>query len=128
ESRYLLLVLGAFVLAERGRFGVAGGVAGLAILTRVTGLALLPALALLAWRTRERRRAFAGLALALPVAAVYPLLLWQQLGRPWAFWNAQDQWHRHVSRAGPLGGIWAALTHWTPAHADFQHAVAVKIG
>jgi hypothetical protein len=126
ESLYLLLVLGAFVLAERGRFGAAGIVTGLAILTRVTGFALLPALALLAWRARDRRRAFASLALALPVAAAYPLLLWQQVGRPWAFWHAQDQWHRHVPRAGPLGGLWAALTRWTPAHADFQHAIAVN--
>ena len=126
ESLYLLLVLAAFVLAERARFAAAGVVTGLAILTRVTGVALLPALAVLAWRARDRRRAFAGLALALPVAAAYPLLLWQQVGDPWAFWNAQDRWHRHFSVAGPFGGIWQALIHWTPAHADFQHAIAVN--
>ena len=126
ESLYLLLVLAAFVLAERGRFAAAGVVSGLAILTRVTGLALLPALAVLAWRARDRRRAFAGLALAVPVAAAYPLLLWQQVGDPWAFWNAQDRWHRRLSAAGPFGGIWQALVHWTPSHADFQHAVAVN--
>src|SRR6266511_5241544 len=126
ESLYLLLVLAAFLAAERGRFTAAGLLSGLAILTRATGVALLPALALLAWRARHRRRALGGLALAVPVAAAYPLLLWQQVGDPWAFWNAQDQWHRHLSRAGPLGGIWAALVHWTPAHADFEHAVAVN--
>src|SRR5512133_273224 len=126
ESLYLLLVLAAFVTAERGRFAAAGLLSGLAILTRITGIALLPALAVLAWRARDRPRALAGLALAVPVAAVYPLLLWQQVGDPWAFWNAQDEWHRHLSRAGPLGGIWAALVHWTPAHADFQHAIAVN--
>jgi hypothetical protein len=127
ESLYLLLVLAAFVAAERGRFAGAGLLTGLAILTRVTGVALLPALAILAWRERDRRRALSGLALALPVAAVYPLLLWQQGLDPWAFWNAQDQWHRHLSRAGPLGGVWSALVHWTPAHADFQHAIAVNV-
>jgi hypothetical protein len=126
ESLYLLLVLAAFATAERGRFGAAGLLSGLAILTRATGIALLPALAVLAWRARYRGRAFAGLALALPVAAIYPLLLWQQVGDPWAFWNAQDQWHRHLSRAGPFGGIWSALVHWTPSHADFQHAIAVN--
>jgi hypothetical protein len=109
ESLFLLLVLGAFTLAERQRFAGAGLVAGLAILTRATGLALLPALALLAWRHRERPRALAGVALALPVAAIYPLVLWQQVGDPWAFTGAQDRWHRHVSRAGPFGGIWAGL-------------------
>jgi Mannosyltransferase (PIG-V) len=127
ESLYLLLVLAAFVTAERGRFTAAGLLSGLAILTRATGIALLPALAVLAWRARDRPRAFAGLALALPVAALYPLLLWQQVDDPWAFWNAQDQWHRHLSHAGPFGGIWAALVHWTPEHADFQHAIAVNV-
>jgi len=126
ESLYLLLVLAAFVAAERGRFGVAGVLTGLAILTRATGVALLPALAVFAWRARDRRGAFGGLLLAVPVAAVYPLLLWQQVGDPWAFWNAQDQWHRHLSRAGPFGGMWAAFVDWTPAHADFQHAIAVN--
>ena len=109
ESLFLLIVLAAFLLAERGRFAGAGVVAGLAILTRVTGVALLLALALIAWRHRDRSRAFAGLALALPIAAAYPLLLWQQVGDPWAFARAQDQWHRHLSPAGPLGGIWHGL-------------------
>jgi hypothetical protein len=109
ESLYLLLALAAFVLAERRRFASAGIVAGLAILTRVTGLALLPALAVFAWRSRDRPRAFAGLALSIPVAAAYPLLLWQQVGDPWAFRHAQDQWHRYWSAAGPFGGIWHGL-------------------
>jgi hypothetical protein len=109
ESLFLLLVLGAFALAERNRFAGAGLVAGLAILTRAAGLALLPALALLAWHHRDRLRALAGIALAVPVATVYPLVLWQQIGDPWAFANAQDRWHRHLSRAGPLGGIWDGL-------------------
>jgi hypothetical protein len=53
-------------------------------------------------------------------------VLWQQVGDPWAFLHAQDEWNRHLSRAGPLGGIWAALVHWTPAHAEFRHAIAVN--
>jgi hypothetical protein len=126
ESLYLLLVLAAFVLAERGRFGWAGVVTGLAILTRVTGVALLPALALLAWRHRDRLRSFAGLALAVPVVAAYPLLLWQQIDDPWAFVHAQERWHRHLSAAGPLGGIWDALTNWVPPGADHAHALAVN--
>jgi hypothetical protein len=110
ESLFLLLALAAFALAERGRFAGAGVVAGLAILARVAGLALLPALAVLAWRHRERIRALGKLALALPVAAIYPLVLWQQVGDPFAFSDAQDRWHRHLSRAGPLGGLWHGLT------------------
>lgn len=109
ESLFLLLVLTAFACAERRRFAVAGVATGLAILTRAAGLALLPALALLAWRERERLRALGGLALALPVAAIYPLVLWQQVGDPLAFRDAQDRWHRHFSPAGPFGGIWDGL-------------------
>lgn len=113
ESLFLLLVLAAFALAERDRFAGAGLVAGLAILTRAAGLALLPALALLAWRHRDRPRALAGVALALPVAAVYPIVLWQQVGDPFAFRDAQDRWHRHLSWAGPFGGIWdGAVAGW----------------
>ncbi len=109
ESLFLLLALSAFALAEKKRFAPAGLAAGLAILTRSAGLALLPALALLAWRERDRLRSLGGVALALPVAAVYPLVLWQQLGDPLAFRDAQDRWHRHFSHAGPLGGLWDGL-------------------
>jgi hypothetical protein len=45
----------------------------------------------------------------LPLAALYPLALWQQVGDPWAFARAQAAWHRHLSPAGPFGGIWDAL-------------------
>ena len=140
ESLFLLLVLAAFALAERNRFAGAGLVAGLAILTRAAGFALLPSLALLAWRHRERPRALAGIALAVPVAAVYPLVLWQQVGDPWAFSDAQDRWHRHLSRAGPFGGVWDGLVagwrgleqfvvgHGTHvAGADPMHAAAENV-
>jgi len=109
ESLYLVCTLAAFVLAERRRYLPAGLAAGLAILTRSVGIALLPALALLAWRERARGRALAGLAAALPVAAVYPLVLWAQLGHPLAFRGAEDEWHRHLSPAGPFGGLWDGL-------------------
>src|SRR5262249_37456808 len=32
-----------------------------------------------------------------------------KLGDPWAFSSAEDEWHRHLSAAGPLGGIWFGL-------------------
>ncbi len=127
ESLYLLLAVAAFALAERGRFLEAGVVVGLAILTRATGVALLPALAVMAW---PRRRALLELAVAIPIAAVYPFVLWRQVGDPWAFWGAQDLWHRHLSWAGPLGGIWDgihALWGPTPSGAAPMHASAVNI-
>jgi hypothetical protein len=109
ESLYLLLTLAAFVLAEQRRFLAAGAVTGLALLTRPTAAALLPALALLAWRERERVRALASLAVAPLLFAAYPLYLWRAEGDPWAFLHAQRLWSRHLSPAGPLGGIWDGL-------------------
>ncbi len=109
ESLYLLLALAAFALAERGRFAGAGAAAGLALLTRLTGVALLPALALLAWRAPRRQRALAGLAVAPALFALYPIWLWWRVDDPWAFARAQDIWRRHLSYAGPLGGIWDGL-------------------
>lgn len=106
ESLYLLLSIAAFVLAERRRFPAAGVVAGLALLTRAAGLALLPALVLIAWRGSNRLRAVASLAVAPLVFAAYPLFLWRETGDPWRFAQAQQLWHRHLSPAGPLGGIW----------------------
>jgi len=109
ESLYLLLTLAAFALAERKRFLAAGAVAGLALLTRPTGAALLPALALLAWGERDRLRAVGSLAVAPLLFAAYPLYLWRAEGDPWAFLHAQRIWTRHLSPAGPLGGIWDGL-------------------
>jgi hypothetical protein len=109
ESLYLLFCLAAFLLAERGRFLPAGVAAGLALLTRPVGIALLPALALLAWRSRNARGALTRLAVAPALFAVYPLLLWRQRGDPWEFLDAQGIWTRHLSPAGPFGGIWDGL-------------------
>jgi len=109
ESLFLALALAAFVLAERGRFLPAAAAAGLALLTRPVGVALLPALALLAWRSADRRRALLSLLAAPALFVLYPLLLRQQIHDPWAFARSQDLWQRHVSWAGPFGGIWDGL-------------------
>jgi hypothetical protein len=109
ESLFLLLVLASFVLAERNRFLDAGVTAGLAWLTRPLGIALLPALALIAWRAPHRAPALLRLAVAPVVFALYPLYLWWKLDDPFLFVHAEDVWSRHVSWAGPFGGIWDGL-------------------
>jgi hypothetical protein len=106
ESLFLLLSVAAFLLAERGRFGAAGVAGGFAALTRPVGLALVPALALIAWRSRDRPRALAGVAIVPALFALYPLVLWLWIGHPLAFLGAQTGiWKRHVSWWGPLGGF-----------------------
>jgi hypothetical protein len=109
ESLFLALALGAFLLAERRRWLGAGVVTGLAVLTRISGVALLPALVLMAWRRPERTRAFAGLAVAPVIFAAYPLYLGLARGDAFAFAKAQGFWNRHVSAAGPFGGVWDGL-------------------
>jgi Mannosyltransferase (PIG-V) len=109
ESLFLLLALAAFALAERGRWLPAWAAAGLALTTRIAGLALLPALALIAWRSPDRRRALAGVALPAALFAGFPAFLSVHTGDPWSFLHSQGLWHRHFSYAGPLGGIWDGL-------------------
>ena len=126
ESLYLALALGAFLLAERGRFLGAGAVAGLAMLTRPVGIALLPALAVLAWRSSDRRRALLGVAAAVPIAAIYPLLLGLWIGEPFAPLRAQEGiWERTLSWAGPFGGLWNGLA--ALADADPARTLALNV-
>jgi hypothetical protein len=122
ESLFLALALAVFVLAEREQWVATGLVAGLALLSRPTAFALLPSLALLAWRARYRIRAFGGVLIAPAVFAAFPLVLHFQLGNPWAFAHAERAWHRGISRLGPLEGIWRGL------HAGWAGVLQLTIG
>jgi hypothetical protein len=134
ESLFLVLAIAAFLLAERGRFLPAGAAAGLALLTRPVAIALLPPLVLYAWRAPGRARALAGLAAMPTLFVAYPLLLWYQVGDPLAFLHDEldPLWARHVSWAGPLGGLWNGLVagYWgvrqlasgSNAHQYWTHA------
>jgi hypothetical protein len=141
ESLYLLCCLAAFVLAERGRWLPAGVMTGLAILTRVAGLALFPAILLLAWRSPERRRALLSMLVAPALAALYPLWLQLKLHAPFSPIAGEAGWNRHFSWAGPFGGLWHSLqaawagveqlatgdrTHafWTQSHSDPLYVAA----
>ena len=107
EGLFLALAAGAFLAAMRGRPLAAGVLGGLATGTRLIGLALLPALALLLWRGREPR-ALARLTplLLLPAAVgLYALYLDWAIGDPWAFTSAQADWNREASWLGPVEGV-----------------------
>ena len=110
ESLYLLLAIGSFYAATRGKFLAAGVLIGLAILTRSAGAALLPAIALLAWRSDERVGALLRLGVAPLVAALWPAWLWHRFGDPLLFLEAQrNGWEREFAPLGPLSGIWDGL-------------------
>lgn len=112
ESLYLLCCVGAFTLAERRRWLGAGVVTGLALLTRFAGIALALPMIVLAWRApaEERKRAFASLLAAPALAALYPLYLQLKLHAIFSAFSNESGWGRHVSHAGPFGGLWHSLT------------------
>jgi len=109
ESLFLMLAVAAFVFAERGKWLPAWAAAALAVITRIAGLALLPALAFMAWRSPNRWRALAGIVLPAVLFSAYPLYLAASTGSGWRFLHSQGLWHRHFSYAGPLGGLWDGL-------------------
>jgi hypothetical protein len=107
EGLFLALAAGSFLAAGRGRPVLAGVLGGFATGTRLIGLALLPALAILLWRGRDGR-SLARLAplLLLPAAVgLYALYLDHAIGDPWAFTSAQADWNRETSPLGPIAGI-----------------------
>ena len=111
DGLFLALAAGAFLAALRGRAVTAGVLGGLATGTRLLGLALLPALAVLLWRGRNAGSLARLAPLALLPAAVglYALYLERTVGDPWAFTSAQADWERETSPLGPLGGLVDAL-------------------
>jgi hypothetical protein len=124
EALFLLLALACFALAERRRFGPAGVAAGLALLTRPAGVALVAALALFAWAAPRRVDALFRAAVAPALFLLYPLALWLWIGRPLAFLDAQETvWRRSLSPYGPLGGIWGALANPPALELAFLAAV-----
>lgn len=109
ESLFLVLALSTFVLAEGRRPGWASVTAGLALLTRPQGIALLPALAVYAWRSDRRRRELALLAVPVGMFLAFPLALELSTGHGLAFLDAQRIWDRSLAPLGPLGGLIQAI-------------------
>lgn len=126
ESLFLALCLAAFVLAERDHWVWASMAAGGATLTRSVGVAVVCGLLVMAWPTMRK---LAWLALVPLVFAAFPVALHFQAHDAWAFAHAQDNWQRHLSAAGPLGGLWdgiAALWHTTDNFSE-RYYLAVNI-
>ncbi|MEJ7791662.1 MAG: mannosyltransferase family protein [Gaiellaceae bacterium] len=105
DALFLALAAASFLAAERGRPVLAGVLVGLATGTRLIGLALVPALALLLWRGRGRVVRLAPLLLAPAAVGLYALYLGRTIGDAEAFARAQVTWDRHAATLGPFGGI-----------------------
>jgi hypothetical protein len=108
DALFLLLALAAFDAAVRGRSLAAGIFGGLAVATRLLGLALLPALVILLWRRGPR--ALAPLLLLPAALAAYMVYLHEHFGDAFAFAHAEGVfWLRHTPTLGPLTGLWKAV-------------------
>ena len=114
DGLFLAFATGSFLAATRDRGWLAGVLGGLAVGTRLVGLALVPALLVLLWpRGRSRSDLLRPLpVLLLPAAlALYCLYLDHRFGDPFAFENAQSlYWLRETSPLGPIGGLWDSIS------------------
>ena len=107
DALFLLLVLASFDAALRGRSPAAGVFGGLAVATRLLGLALLPSLVLLLWRGGVRK--LAPLLLLPAALGAYMLYLQHRFGDAFAFAHAEGAfWLRRTPALGPLTGLWDA--------------------
>jgi Mannosyltransferase (PIG-V) len=111
EGLFLALSAAAFLAALRDRPWLAGIAGALAVATRLIGIALLPALAVLIWHRRRSVVAFAPLLLlpaALGLVAGY--FQWR-LGDAGVLFSAQHRFFgRELATLGPLGGLWDATS------------------
>jgi hypothetical protein len=127
ESLFLALTLGSFLAARSGRWWLAGALGGLAALTRVNGLVLVPALlaeAATQWSDRppeHRKLRLEWLAIGLvPLGfAVYLGVNLAVYDDAFAFLRIQnDHWYK--SLAPPWDGIALALKWFEVGSPDEQ--------
>jgi Gpi18-like mannosyltransferase len=125
ESLFLALALGSFLAARARSWRVAGLLGGLAAMTRINGVVLLPALAFEAWdeyRSGGRRARPEWLWLLLPGAgfAAYLFINWWVMGDPRAFLRIQGE-HWFKSPTWPWVGVrgaWNAAWGLAPSEAQ----------
>jgi hypothetical protein len=127
ESLFLVLMLGAFLAAERGRAGPAGLLLALATLTRLQGVALIVPLAWILWeragRPRAIRRSWLFLLLG-PLAALgaYAWVIWLT-GDAASYAAAQGAWGRSGLGGDATGTLGDALTNTAAVAVLFTQAV-----
>lgn len=111
EGLFLAFATTSFLAGLRGRPWLAGLLAGLAVATRVAGLALVPALVVLFWPRARGQIAQLAPVVLLPLMglASVALVFDRALGDSLAFSHAQKFWDRAASPLGPLGGIYEGV-------------------
>jgi Mannosyltransferase (PIG-V) len=115
ESLFLLLIVVCFYCFRTRQWAIGGIAGGLATATRVNGILMLPALALIAWRAaepnaRDRIRAANGLLLVASGVVIYSLFVYRLTTIPGGSHNPLE-WAVTLERWGyyPGGAPWTPL-------------------
>jgi hypothetical protein len=114
DGLFFALAAAGFLAALRQRSILAGVLGGLAVATRLMGLALLHAFLVLLWPKRPVARNWLRVVptlVCMPGALlVYAIYLHEHFHDAFAFVHAQRVfWLRHTPTLGPIGGLWNAL-------------------
>ena len=137
ESLFLALVIGSFYAARSRMWIVAGILGGLACMTRINGLVLIPALAFEVWaeyrETKQIDRRWAALMMIPAGFGLYLGLNYYVAGDPLKFLVYQrEHWYKYLRL--PIYGLWetyktAVTDHPEPAQTHgFQELLFVAIG
>jgi hypothetical protein len=134
ESLFLVLMLGAFLAAERGRAVPAGVCLALATLTRLQGAALVIPVAWILWEVAGRPRSIRGLtpswlALLLGPAAAVGAYLWVVwlTGDSASYAAAQGAWGRSGLGGDATGTLADALANTAALAIVFTQAVNLAV-
>lgn len=101
ESLFLLLSILAFLFAYDRRWLPASIAIALASATRLFGLALIPAILLIAWRNRASVRELATIVIVSPLGTLaFFGWLWWEYGDPLTYFDAQSNWGTWQDRVG----------------------------
>lgn len=104
ESLLLCGWCAAMLLATRGHWVWAGIAAAAATATKPSGVAIVPALLLLAWaqsgwNCRRTLRPAGAALIGLAGIGAYAAFLWVRFGSPWVYFDAQRGWAEQHSLA-----------------------------
>ena len=109
EGLFLLLSILSLQAFDRRQHVKAGIFGALTTATRITGIALVPAFLLVAWRERRSAIAYAAAIATTSGLLLFILYCAIDFGEPLAFLRAQRGWHGYLANTGGSWSPWPKL-------------------